>query len=161
MGISKDLSAQIQSHGLGGVQDRHYDRHEYMDEKRRVLKAWARAAKGEFEAIEPGAHRAKGGADKAKEERRREAARREDGIEGQPALPRRRENRETLTRPDWLLIILKGIESGGAAMPGRACGKGHTTFGSTSTSGQLDGILPSVKSRNCLGSSRNVRATSF
>lgn len=40
MGISKDYRAQIQSHGLGGVQDRHYDRHAYMDEKRRALEAW-------------------------------------------------------------------------------------------------------------------------
>lgn len=40
MGISKDLRAQIQSHGLGGVQDRHYDRHDYMTEKRRALEAW-------------------------------------------------------------------------------------------------------------------------
>jgi len=41
MGISKDLRAQIQSHGLGGVQDRHYDRHDYMGEKLRALEAWA------------------------------------------------------------------------------------------------------------------------
>jgi hypothetical protein len=40
MGISKDLRAQIQSHGLGGVQDKHYDRHDYMDEKRSALEAW-------------------------------------------------------------------------------------------------------------------------
>ena len=40
MGISKDLRAQIQSHGLGGIQDRHYDRHHYMEEKRRALEAW-------------------------------------------------------------------------------------------------------------------------
>jgi len=40
MGVSKDLRAQIQSHGLGGVQDRHYDRHAYMDEKRAALEAW-------------------------------------------------------------------------------------------------------------------------
>ena len=40
MGISKDLRAQLQSHGLGGVQDRHYDRHDYLDEKRRALEAW-------------------------------------------------------------------------------------------------------------------------
>ena len=58
MGISKDLRAQIQSHGLGGVQDRHYDRHEYMDEKRRALEAWS-ARLQEIEAIEPGADRAK------------------------------------------------------------------------------------------------------
>lgn len=40
MGISKDLRAQIQSHGLGGVQDRHYDRHDYLGEKRKALEAW-------------------------------------------------------------------------------------------------------------------------
>lgn len=40
LGISKDLRAQIQSHGLGGVQDRHYDRHDYMPEKRRALEKW-------------------------------------------------------------------------------------------------------------------------
>lgn len=39
-GVSKDIRAQIQSHGLGGVQDRHYDRHAYMDEKRAALEAW-------------------------------------------------------------------------------------------------------------------------
>lgn len=40
MGISKDVRAQLLSHGLGGVQDRHYDQHEYMPEKRRALEAW-------------------------------------------------------------------------------------------------------------------------
>lgn len=40
MGISKDLRAQIQSHGLSGVQDRHYDKHSYIDEKRAALEAW-------------------------------------------------------------------------------------------------------------------------
>lgn len=40
LGISKDLRAQIQSHGLGGVQDRHYDRHDYLSEKCRALLAW-------------------------------------------------------------------------------------------------------------------------
>jgi integrase len=40
MGVSKDIRAQLLSHGLGGVQDRHYDRHDYMEEKRRALKAW-------------------------------------------------------------------------------------------------------------------------
>jgi integrase len=40
MGISRDVRAQILSHGLGGVQDRHYDRHDYMDEKRRALEGW-------------------------------------------------------------------------------------------------------------------------
>jgi hypothetical protein len=36
------LRAQLQSHGLGGVQDAHYDRHDYMLEKRRALEAWER-----------------------------------------------------------------------------------------------------------------------
>jgi integrase len=41
MGVSKDLRAQILSHGIGGVQDRHYDFHSYLPEKLRVLEAWA------------------------------------------------------------------------------------------------------------------------
>lgn len=45
MGISKDLRAQIQSHGLGGVQDRHYDRHDYLGEKANALKAWGERLK--------------------------------------------------------------------------------------------------------------------
>lgn len=40
IGISKDVRAQLQSHGLGGVQARHYDRHDYLDEKRAALVAW-------------------------------------------------------------------------------------------------------------------------
>lgn len=40
MGISRDVRAQLLSHGLGGVQDRNYDRHSYMDEKRAALVAW-------------------------------------------------------------------------------------------------------------------------
>jgi integrase len=40
MGVSKDIRAQLLSHGLGGVQQRHYDRHEYFAEKRVALKAW-------------------------------------------------------------------------------------------------------------------------
>jgi hypothetical protein len=41
LGVSKDIRAQLQSHGLGGVQGRHYDKHEYMDEKREALERWA------------------------------------------------------------------------------------------------------------------------
>ncbi|MGE0875657.1 MAG: tyrosine-type recombinase/integrase [Burkholderiales bacterium] len=40
IGISRDVRAQLQSHGLGGIQQRHYDRHDYMDEKRRALEVW-------------------------------------------------------------------------------------------------------------------------
>ncbi len=40
MGVSKDLRAQLQSHGLSGIQERHYDKHSYIDEKRITLEAW-------------------------------------------------------------------------------------------------------------------------
>lgn len=40
MGISKETRAQLLSHGLGGVQDVHYDRHSYAREKRSALVAW-------------------------------------------------------------------------------------------------------------------------
>lgn len=36
-GVSREDRAQLQSHGLGGIQARHYDRHDYVDEKRRAL----------------------------------------------------------------------------------------------------------------------------
>lgn len=42
LGVSREVRAQLQSHGLGGVQYRHYDRHDYMVEKRQALKKWAR-----------------------------------------------------------------------------------------------------------------------
>jgi integrase len=41
LGISRDLRAQIQSHGLGGIQAKHYDRHDYMPEKMAALTSWA------------------------------------------------------------------------------------------------------------------------
>lgn len=40
IGVSRDIRAQLQSHGLGGVQQRHYDKHDYMDEKRLALLKW-------------------------------------------------------------------------------------------------------------------------
>lgn len=40
--ISSDVRAQLQSHGLGGVQKRHYDRHSYAAEKMQALKKWDR-----------------------------------------------------------------------------------------------------------------------
>jgi integrase len=40
--VSSDIRAQLQSHGLGGVQQRHYDRHDYALEKRQALQKWAR-----------------------------------------------------------------------------------------------------------------------
>lgn len=40
LGIHKDIRAQLQSHGLGGVQDRHYDMHSYFEEKKNAIKTW-------------------------------------------------------------------------------------------------------------------------
>ena len=42
MGISKETRAQLLSHGLGGVQDAHYDRYSYAKEKHAALVAWER-----------------------------------------------------------------------------------------------------------------------
>lgn len=36
-GVPESARAQLQSHGLSGVQQRHYDRHSYLDEKRAAL----------------------------------------------------------------------------------------------------------------------------
>lgn len=36
-GVSQIVRAHLQSHGLGGVQARHYDRHDYLNEKRAAL----------------------------------------------------------------------------------------------------------------------------
>jgi integrase len=44
--VSKDIRAQIQSHGLGGVQDRHYDMATYLKQKRAALEKWAGHLKG-------------------------------------------------------------------------------------------------------------------
>ena len=40
LGVSKDHRAQLQSHGLSGIQNKHYDRHDYMPEKRAALALW-------------------------------------------------------------------------------------------------------------------------
>lgn len=40
--VTRDVRGQVQSHGLSGVQHRHYDRHDYMLEKRQALEKWAR-----------------------------------------------------------------------------------------------------------------------
>ena len=36
-GVSREVRGHLQSHGLTGVQARHYDGHDYMHEKRRAL----------------------------------------------------------------------------------------------------------------------------
>lgn len=40
LGISKDLRGQILSHELGGIQAKHYDRHQYLAEKVNALTLW-------------------------------------------------------------------------------------------------------------------------
>jgi integrase len=48
--VSKEIRGRLQSHGISGVQDRHYDGHEYLDEKRDALKILCRL----LDAPEPG-----------------------------------------------------------------------------------------------------------
>jgi integrase len=36
-GVSREVRAHLQSHGLGGIQERHYDRHDYLPETREAL----------------------------------------------------------------------------------------------------------------------------
>jgi hypothetical protein len=45
-GVSKDVRAQLQSHGLSEVQDRHYDHHDYMKEKERAIQSLYRILSG-------------------------------------------------------------------------------------------------------------------
>lgn len=35
--VSSEIRGRLQSHGIAGVQARHYDGHDYMDEKRQAL----------------------------------------------------------------------------------------------------------------------------
>ena len=37
VGVSSEIRGRLQSHGIAGVQARHYDGHDYMNEKRRAL----------------------------------------------------------------------------------------------------------------------------
>ncbi|MEJ8836097.1 tyrosine-type recombinase/integrase [Ramlibacter sp. AN1133] len=45
-GIPREIRGQLQSHGIGGVQDRHYDAHHYLPEKRHALETLHRALEG-------------------------------------------------------------------------------------------------------------------
>ena len=40
LGTGPNIRAEVQSHGLGGVQKRHYDQHDYLGEKRVALELW-------------------------------------------------------------------------------------------------------------------------
>ena len=56
------MRAQIQSHGLGGIQQRHYDRHDYMPEKRAALELWAQRLQGKGAKVVALPRRRKGAA---------------------------------------------------------------------------------------------------
>ncbi len=40
IGVAQDIRAQLLSHGISGVQARHYDQHGYEKEKRATLERW-------------------------------------------------------------------------------------------------------------------------
>lgn len=42
LGVSRDIRAQLLSHGISGVQAMHYDRHDYLKEKHAALMRWER-----------------------------------------------------------------------------------------------------------------------
>lgn len=52
LGFSVDLRGQLLSHGLGGVQAVHYDRHSYLTEKKAALEKWERHLEGQEEAAD-------------------------------------------------------------------------------------------------------------
>jgi hypothetical protein len=52
-GVGADVRAQLQSHGLSGVQARHYDRHDYLKEKRDALETLYRLLIGASAKVTP------------------------------------------------------------------------------------------------------------
>ncbi|SKC50079.1 Site-specific recombinase XerD [Pseudoxanthomonas indica] len=50
-GLSLEVRGQLQSHGLGGVQSKHYDRHNYLNEKREALETLYKITTGESASI--------------------------------------------------------------------------------------------------------------
>lgn len=46
LGVSRDIRAQLLSHGISGVQAAHYDRHAYTREKRSALRKWEKYLEG-------------------------------------------------------------------------------------------------------------------
>lgn len=53
LGVSQEVRAQLQSHGLGGVQSKHYDRHRYMAEKRAALESLYSLLVGDTAKVTP------------------------------------------------------------------------------------------------------------
>lgn len=56
-GVSKDIRAQLLSHGISGVQDKHYNKHAYMAEKRHALELLVRRLEGKADKVVPMAAR--------------------------------------------------------------------------------------------------------
>ncbi|MFC5487698.1 tyrosine-type recombinase/integrase [Dokdonella soli] len=52
-GVGVETRAQLQSHGLGGIQARHYDRQDYLAEKRAALETLHRLATGAAASVTP------------------------------------------------------------------------------------------------------------
>lgn len=46
LGVPKDIRGRLQSHGVGGVQDKHYDAHDYDKEKRDALRKLRQLCEG-------------------------------------------------------------------------------------------------------------------
>lgn len=46
LGVSKHIRAQLLSHGISGVQSKHYDPWSYLPEKRAALEKWERYLDG-------------------------------------------------------------------------------------------------------------------
>lgn len=53
VGVQPFEMAQLQSHGLGGVQSRHYNRHDYLQEKRGALETLHRLLTGKKATVTP------------------------------------------------------------------------------------------------------------
>jgi integrase len=70
-GVPQDIRGRLQSHGIGGVQSRHYDGHDYLPEKRRALEVLFKmlATTAAPKASQRSGGRASGG--KPKSDRRR------------------------------------------------------------------------------------------
>jgi hypothetical protein len=58
-GVSAEVRAQLQSHGLGGIQARHYDRHDYLAEKLAALEALHRLVASSATNVTPIRRRAR------------------------------------------------------------------------------------------------------
>jgi integrase len=71
LGTAPNVRGELQSHGLSGVQKRHYDQHDYLAEKRAAVELWGshkesvKSGRTSNEAANGNAHGDKGGADAA------------------------------------------------------------------------------------------------